>query len=36
VHKKDILKAMKSLTGDGNHKEYASLLAFDVKITPEA
>ena len=36
VHKKDILKAMKSLTGEGHLKEYASILAFDVKVTPEA
>ena len=27
---------MKSLTGDGHFKEYASVLAFDVKVTPEA
>mmetsp|Transcript_10516 Transcript_10516/g.10586 ORF Transcript_10516/g.10586 Transcript_10516/m.10586 type:complete len:176 (+) Transcript_10516:563-1090(+) len=27
---------MKSLTGEGHFKEFASILAFDVKITPEA
>lgn len=36
VYKKDILKAMKSLTGVGHLKEYATILAFDVRITPEA
>jgi translation initiation factor 5B len=36
VHKKDVLKCMKSLTGVGHQKEYATILAFDVKITPEA
>ena len=36
VHKKDVLKAMKSLSGHGHQKEFASLLAFDVKITNEA
>lgn len=36
VYKKDIMKAMKSLTGEGNLKEYATILAFDVKVTPEA
>jgi translation initiation factor 5B len=36
VHKKDIIKAMKSLTGEGHMKEYATILAFDVKVTPEA
>jgi translation initiation factor 5B len=36
VHKKDILKAMKSLTGEGHKKEFAAILAFDVKVTPEA
>lgn len=30
------MKAMKSLTGEGNLKEYATILAFDVKVTPEA
>jgi translation initiation factor 5B len=33
VHKKDILKAMKALTGEGHKKEYAAILAFDVKVT---
>ena len=36
VHKKDILKAMKSLHGEFSYKEYASVLAFDVKVTDEA
>ena len=36
VHKKDVLKAMKSIAGDFKEKEYATILAFDVKITPEA
>lgn len=30
------MKAMKSLTGEGHLKEYATILAFDVKVTPEA
>lgn len=36
VHKKDIMKAMKSLTGEHHLKEYATVLAFDVKVTQEA
>lgn len=38
VHKKDLMKAMKSLVGTsaGANKEYACLLAFDVKIMPDA
>jgi translation initiation factor 5B len=36
VHKKDILKAMKSLHGEFHFKEYACILAFDVKVTEEA
>lgn len=38
VHKKDVLKAMKSLvaTSAGVNKEYACLLAFDVKVMPDA
>jgi len=36
VHKKDVLKAMKSIAGDFKEKEYATILAFDVKVTPEA
>ena len=38
VHKKDVLKAMKSLvtTSVGVNKEYACLLAFDVKVMPDA
>jgi hypothetical protein len=31
-----VLKAAKSLTGDNHSKEFASILAFDVKITQEA
>ena len=38
VHKKDILKAMKNLvaTSEGINKEYACMLAFDVKVMPDA
>ena len=38
VHKKDILKCVKSTNAGGarQHKEFATLLAFDVKVTPEA
>lgn len=38
VHKKDVLKAMKNLvvTSAGVNKEYACLLAFDVKVMPDA
>jgi len=36
VHKKDVLKAMKSLQGESIQKEFATILAFDVKIMPEA
>ena len=38
VHKKDILKCMKSTSagGERQHKEFATLLAFDVKVTQEA
>lgn len=36
VHKKDILKAMKSIQGEVVMKEFATILAFDVKIMPEA
>ena len=38
VHKKDVLKAMKSLvtTSEGNFQEYACMLVFDVKVMPEA
>ena len=36
VHKKDILKAMKSIAGEFKEREFATVLAFDVKITPEA
>ena len=36
VHRKDVLKAQKSLAGEHIQKEFASILAFDVKITPEA
>ena len=34
IHKKDILKAQKALVSP--LKEYATILAFDVKVTPEA
>ena len=38
VHKKDILKAMKNLvpTAAGTNKEFACMLAFDVKVMPDA
>jgi translation initiation factor 5B len=38
VHKKDVSKALKALgtSKEEEYKEYASLLAFDVKVTPEA
>ena len=38
MHKKDILKCVKSTSAGGarQHKEFATLLAFDVKVTPEA
>jgi translation initiation factor 5B len=36
VYKKDIMKALKAIQGEKNHKEYATLLAFDVKVEPEA
>jgi len=41
VHKKDVMKAMKALNAmeNKNHvtkKEYATILAFDVRVTPEA
>ena len=36
VHKKDVMKASKSLSGDYHNKEFATILAFDVKVTPEA
>lgn len=38
VHKKDVLKAMKNLvsTSVGVNKEFACLLAFDVRVMPDA
>jgi len=38
VHKKDVMKAMKSTTGAGAnvHKEFATMLCFDVRVMPEA
>lgn len=38
VHKKDVMKAMKVLALDPSKikKEFATILAFDVKVTPEA
>jgi len=35
VHKKDVLKAMKSI-GENRKREFATILAFDVKVMPEA
>ena len=36
VHKKDVLKAIKSLVSEHPKKEYATILAFDVVVSPEA
>jgi translation initiation factor 5B len=38
VHKKDVLKAMKVLAMEGKNikKEFATILAFDVRVSPEA
>ena len=38
VHKKDVMKAMKALAAEESKqkKEFATLLAFDVRITPDA
>lgn len=36
IYKKDVMKALKSITGDKVKKEYASILAFDVKVDEEA
>lgn len=39
VNKKDVQKAMKSIMTedeDAHKKEFATILAFDVKVTPEA
>ena len=36
VYKKDVLKAMKVLAQEKVKKEYATILAFDVRVTPEA
>lgn len=41
VHKKDVLKAMTAMAEKDNKdrkvkKEFATILAFDVRVTPEA
>ena len=38
IHKKDVLKAMKVLAMDDKNKkkEFATILAFDVRVSPEA
>ena len=37
VHKKDVMKAMKVLADSKKvKKEFATILAFDVRVTPEA
>jgi translation initiation factor 5B len=36
VHKKDVMKALKALNKGSKNREYASILAFDVKVTPDA
>jgi len=36
VHKKDVMKAMKANAQVDSRKEYATILAFDVKIHPDA
>ena len=36
IYKKDVMKALKAISGEKSHKEYATILAFDVKIDHEA
>mmetsp|Transcript_30581 Transcript_30581/g.30067 ORF Transcript_30581/g.30067 Transcript_30581/m.30067 type:complete len:261 (+) Transcript_30581:1-783(+) len=36
IYKKDVMKALKAITGEKTHKEFATILAFDVKIDPDA
>ena len=36
IHKKDVMKSIKSLTSDNTYKEYQTILAFDVKVNPDA
>ena len=36
VHKKDVLKACKAISQEKAVKEYATILAFDVRVMPDA
>jgi translation initiation factor 5B len=36
IHKKDVLKACKAISQEKVRKEYATILAFDVRVMPEA
>lgn len=36
VYKKDVMKALKAIQGEKTKKEYATILAFDVKVDDEA
>lgn len=36
LYKKDVMKALKAITGPHTKKEYATILAFDIKIDEEA
>jgi translation initiation factor 5B len=36
IYKRDVLKALKSRISERSKKEYASILAFDVRVIPEA
>jgi translation initiation factor 5B len=36
VHRKDVLKATKALNQDKPKKEFAAILAFDVKVVKDA
>jgi len=36
IHKKDVLKAMKSIANERSKKEFATILAFDVRVMPDA
>jgi translation initiation factor 5B len=36
IHKKDVLKACKAKANDKSKKEFATILAFDVRVMPDA
>lgn len=36
VHKKDVLKACRAISQEKQVKEYATILAFDVRVMPDA